>query len=102
MTGLWGLRLAAIGRECEVGNVGCGAFYSRNLGLADWQVCGKLTGRNGSRRARHAVEFIAGKLPVKFRCQEAAGRHRVFPTLSGRWYRGRLKVSFHQQPVDYG
>ena len=41
--------VSANGRECEVGNVGCGAFYSRNLSLADWQVCGKLTGRNGSR-----------------------------------------------------
>ena len=40
--------MTAPGRECEVGNVGCGAFYSRTLGLADWQVCGKLTGRNGS------------------------------------------------------
>ena len=36
---------------------------------------------SGSRRDRHLVEFIAGKLSVKFRHLEAAIRHRVFPTL---------------------
>ena len=39
---------------------------SRNLGLADRRLCGKLTGRNGSRRVRHLFGFIAGKRSVEF------------------------------------
>jgi len=56
---------------------------SRSLGLADRRLCGKQTGRIGSRRDRHLFEFIAGRRSVTFRHLEAACRHRVFPTPSG-------------------
>lgn len=38
---------------------------SKNLGLADWQLLGKLFGSFGSACDNHRFEFIAGKRTVK-------------------------------------
>ena len=85
MTALPDCRPTAPGRECEVSNGSFAAFYSRNLGLADRLLCGKLADRNGSRRDRHLFELIAGKQSVEFRCLKAACRDQVFPTRNGQW-----------------
>ncbi len=48
---------------------------SKAPGLAERPLSGNRDGRFGSRHDRHAVEFIARKLPVKFRRLKAAHRH---------------------------
>jgi len=78
----------------------------KNLALADWPLSGNHYDSFGSGHAGPLFKFAAGKRSLQFRFPEAAIRHRVLATQSGRGSLGEadvqdLKGNLHLLEVEH-